>query len=95
MPICLPLILPTGSLVGWLALGPHPDGSLYGRDDRKALEELAAPLARALSVAHERARRDAEREAEGRTLAERLAQLEQTLAQVAGLNAPPPKAGTA
>ena len=34
-------------------------------------------------------------EAERRTLVERLAQLEQTLAQVAGLNAPPPKAGTA
>jgi len=88
LPIRLPLVAPSGSNVGWLLLGPHPDGSLYGKDDRKALEELATPLARALSLAMERARREAEREAERRTLVERLAQLEQMLAQVAGLNAP-------
>jgi hypothetical protein len=83
LPLRLPLITRTGATVGWLALGPHPDGSFYGKDDRKALEELAPPLARALSLSIERARRDAEREAERRALAERLAQLEQTLAQVA------------
>ena len=83
LPIWLPLITPQGQVVGWLALGPHPDGSLYGREDRKALEELSSPLARSLSVAIERSRRDAERESERRTLAERLGQLEQTLAQLA------------
>jgi hypothetical protein len=95
LPLRLPLIAPDGANVGWLILGPHPDGSLYGKDDRKALEELAAPLARALSLAIERSRREAEREAERRTLMERLAQLEQTLAQVAGLNAHPREAGAA
>jgi hypothetical protein len=95
LPISLPLITPAGATAGWLALGPHPDGSLYGKDDRKALEELAAPLARALSLAIERSRREHEREAERRTLVERLAQLEQTLAQVAALNAPPREAGAA
>ena len=95
LPLRLPLITAAGATVGWLALGPHPDGSFYGKDDRRALEQLVTPLARALSLAMERARREAAREAERRTLVERLAQLEQTLAQVAGLNAPPPKAGTA
>lgn len=80
LPVALPLISPAGP-VGWLALGPHPDGSLYGRDDRKALEELAPPLARALAVAMERSRRDTEREAERLQLADRLARLEEALAQ--------------
>ena len=93
LPIRLPLITPGGTSVGWLVLGSHPDGSLYGNDDRKALEELAPPLARALFLAIERARREAEREAERRTLVQRLAQLEQALAQVAGLDARPREAG--
>jgi hypothetical protein len=91
-PLCLPLIAPDATLVGWLALGPHPDGSFYGKDDRKALEELAPPLARALSQAMTRARREQEREAERRTLTERLAQLENTLAQAI---TPPRPAGAA
>jgi hypothetical protein len=95
LPLRLPLITASGSTFGWLALGPHPDGSFYGKDDRKALEELAAPLARALSLSMERARRDAEREAERRALAERLAQLERTLAQVARPKPRSPRARTA
>jgi hypothetical protein len=86
-PLRLPLIDPQGATAGWLALGPHPDGSRYGKDDRRALEELAPPLARALSLAMERARREREREAERRSLTERLAQLEQALAKV--MTAPP------
>lgn len=95
LPIGLPLVPAGGAAVGWLVLGPHPDGSLYGKDDRRALEELAAPLARAFSAAIERAHREAEREAERRSLVERLAQLEQTLTRVAGPNARPREAGTA
>src|SRR5690606_13431108 len=95
LPIGLPLVPAGGAAVGWLVLGPPPDGSLYGKDDRRALEELAAPLARAFSAAIERARREAEREAERRSLVERLAQLEQTLTRVAGPNARPREAGTA
>jgi hypothetical protein len=89
-PLRLPLIAPAGETAGWLVLGPHPDGSHYGKEDRKALEELATPLARALSLAVERSRREREREEERRSLVERLAQLEQALAQVV---APPREAG--
>jgi len=94
LPLRLPLVTRGGSTVGWIALGPHPDGSYYGKEDRKALEELAAPLARAIELAIERARREAAHEAERRTLTDRLAQLEQQLAQVAGLK-PPPQPGVA
>jgi hypothetical protein len=91
-PLMLPLIAPDGVTAGWLALGSHPDGSFYGKDDRRALEELAGPLARALAISMERARRELEREAERRTLTERLAQLERTLAQAI---TPPREAGAA
>src|SRR5690606_32823907 len=30
LPLALPLIAPNGASVGWMVLGPHPDGSLYG-----------------------------------------------------------------
>jgi hypothetical protein len=92
LPLRLPLISPDGRTAGWLALGPHPDGSFFGRDDRRALEELAPPLARALAVAVERSRREREREAERLTLTDRLAQLESALAQMV---TPPRGAGLA
>ena len=94
LPLRLPLVSRSGANTGWIVLGPHPDGSAYGKDDRGALEDLAAPLARAIELALERARREAAHEAERRTLTDRLAQLEEQLAKVAGL-APPPRPGTA
>jgi hypothetical protein len=89
LPLRLPLVTPSGLLIGWLALGPHPDGSLYGKDDRQALEALASPLARALALALERARSNAERDAERRSLGERLATLEGQLSQVLEVVLPP------
>lgn len=41
--------------MGWLVLGPRPDGSFYGRDERDALSNIADPVARALAVAQQRA----------------------------------------
>jgi len=40
--------------VGWLLLGPRPDDSLIGKDERDVLTEIGDPLARALFVATER-----------------------------------------
>lgn len=94
LPIRVPLVTPRGVTAGWLALGPHPDGSLYGKDDREALDEVAVPLARALDFAADRARREAAHESERRELADQVARLEQKLAEVIGL-AVPPQAGTA
>lgn len=91
LPMRVPLVAPSGVTAGWLALGPHPDGSLYGKDDREALDEVAVPLARALDFAADRARREAAHESERRDLADQVARLEQKLAEVIGL-VPPPQA---
>ena len=47
-PLRLPLARHGQSL---LLLGPRPDGSLYGRDERELLAELAHPMTQALSAA--------------------------------------------
>lgn len=62
-PLRIPLEADGHGRVGWLLLGPRPDGSFYGKDERKALEEIADPVARALEIAEAReAREAAERE---------------------------------
>lgn len=40
--------------VGWLLLGPHPDGSRLGKDERDTLAEIAEPVARSLAIAQGR-----------------------------------------
>jgi len=47
--------------VGWLLLGPRPDGSFYCKDERETLAVIAEPIARALATAMERERWDTER----------------------------------
>lgn len=47
-PLAMALRCPLGNSRAWLLLGPRPDGSFYGRDDLKALAEIAAPLQRSL-----------------------------------------------
>lgn len=42
------------SATAWLMLGPRPDGTPCNRDERKALEELAAPLASAIATTQAR-----------------------------------------
>jgi len=37
--------------IGWLLLGPRPDGSFFGKDERDALASVAGPIARAIRVA--------------------------------------------
>lgn len=54
-PLRLPLGVSGHERVGWLLIGPRPDGSFYGKDEQKALAELTDPIARALSIARERA----------------------------------------
>ena len=48
--------------IGWLLLGPRPDGSLFGKDEREALGAIAGPVARAIHIAQLRERREAEAE---------------------------------
>ncbi len=61
-----------GPPVGWLLLGPRPDGSFYGRDERDALADIADPIARAMRVVLVREARDADHEARFSALEARL-----------------------
>jgi hypothetical protein len=45
--------------IGWLLLGPRPDGSFFGKDEREA---IAGPVARAIHIAQLRERRDEQAE---------------------------------
>jgi hypothetical protein len=40
----------SGTQVGWVLIGPRPDGSIAGKDEREALEDIAVPLARSLRI---------------------------------------------
>lgn len=57
-PMRLPLQADAIGRIGWLVLGPRPDGSFYGKDEREALAEIAGPVARAIEIARMRDRRD-------------------------------------
>jgi hypothetical protein len=41
-------------LIGWLVLGPRPDGSLYSREERQALLDVEESIARGVEVARQR-----------------------------------------
>lgn len=91
-PIRLPLRVRHGSSppVGWVLLGPRPDGSFYGKDERDALEEIADPAARALQIVLVREEREARQAA-------RFAAIERKLAralEVVGDNQPSGKRAT-
>ena len=54
-PVRLPLPLADGaSSAAYLLIGPRPDGSMYSRDERAVLIEIAEPIARAVDVARQR-----------------------------------------
>jgi hypothetical protein len=62
--------------IGWLLLGPRPDGSMFGKDEREALAHVAGPVARAIHIAQLREQRSAEAE-------KRLSALEALIEKVA------------
>ena len=50
-PIRVPLCSTSSQgCVGWLVVGPRPDNSSLGDDEREALEEVADPVARAVRI---------------------------------------------
>ena len=62
--------------IGWLLLGPRPDGTPVGKDERETLMEIAGPIARALEIAQARERREAASSAVLASIEARLALLE-------------------
>jgi hypothetical protein len=80
-PARVPLRVRHGAqLVGWLLLGPRPDGSFYGKDEQEALAEVADPIARALQIVLLRDAREAEARRHGEEQERRLSALERQLA---------------
>jgi len=78
-PLRLALTVDSGTepeTIGWILLGPRPDGSFYGKDEQEALAEIADPVARSIHVARQRAEREAHTEF-------RLSGLESALARLA------------
>ena len=59
-PVRVPLDAEGHDRVGWLLLGPRPDGSLYGKDEREVLAKVADPVARALEIVRAREARETE-----------------------------------
>jgi hypothetical protein len=59
-PLRLPLVVTAEGreVVGWLLLGPRPDGSFYGMDELDALRDVAEPIARAVHIARLREGRE-------------------------------------
>jgi hypothetical protein len=56
---CLPLMDPIHeSAIGWLLLGPRPDGTPPNRDERDALEQVSGSIARAILVTEARDTRE-------------------------------------
>jgi hypothetical protein len=80
-PVRAPLEAEGHGRVGWLLLGPRPDGSLFGRSEFAAIEEIAEPVARAIEVALRRQERD-------RQLEERLQAIESSIAKLSSIVGP-------
>ena len=76
-PMRVPLSADGVGTIGWLLLGPRPDGSFYGKDEREALAEIAAPVTRAIAVARQRTN-------EKRGIETRIANLESMVRRLLG-----------
>jgi hypothetical protein len=74
-PVRVPLEAEGHGRVGWLLLGPRPDGSLFGKTEFDVIEEIAEPVARAVQVAISRQEREERYEQRFEALERRIAQL--------------------
>jgi hypothetical protein len=60
-PVRVPLCTaPNQTCLGWLLVGPRPDGTQISGDEREALGEVADPIARAVHIVMERERQEGE-----------------------------------
>ncbi len=78
-PVRVPLEAEGHGRVGWLLLGPRPDGSLFGKSEFDAIEEVAEPVARAVQVVTRRQEREADLDERFRALESAIARLESRL----------------
>ena len=81
-PVRVPLEAEGHGRVGWLLLGPRPDGSMFGKAEFETVEEIAEPVARAVQVALSRATLEASHRRDFAAIKRRVAAIEKTLAQL-------------
>jgi hypothetical protein len=79
-PTQVPLAAESTGRIGWLLLGPRPDGTPVGKDERETLTLIAGPIARALEIARAREQREAEFRAVLASVEARVALLEKATA---------------
>jgi len=63
-PARLPLIVEeigADRLIGWILLGPRPDGSFFRREECDVLNDVASPIARSIDVVQRRSKLDRDR----------------------------------
>lgn len=70
-----PIATTDGRALSLLEIGPRPDGSPHGKDEREAIDALAGPLARALTVIERR-------EAKEQAIERRIGALEAAIAKL-------------
>jgi len=89
-PVRLPLRAASGtqSLVGWIVLGPRPDGSIYSREERRALVEVEESVSRAVEVARQRQQTQSADRRWRERQERRLEELEAQLAALATVRGP-------
>ncbi|MEO5971784.1 MAG: hypothetical protein ABIP91_00255 [Sphingomicrobium sp.] len=90
-PLRVPLRITHGAneSLGWLLIGPRPDGSNLGKDEREALEEIADPIARAIKIVVRREGREREFEQLIARHEQRIRELEDRLGEAPSSTAPP------
>jgi hypothetical protein len=47
-----------GEWIGWLLVGPRPDGSILSKDEQRALVEVSDPITMAIRIASGREQRE-------------------------------------
>jgi hypothetical protein len=81
-PLRVPLIPEHGDtrLLGYILIGPRPDGSVLSKEEQKTLIEVAEPVSRAVRNVIKREKREREVAATIRLHETRIAELEEKLA---------------
>jgi hypothetical protein len=81
-PLRIPLAMEGEPTFGWILLGPRPDGSFYGRDEREALAAIADPVARAITIVAQREATETIHMQTTTRLSARIEQLEEAVARL-------------
>jgi hypothetical protein len=81
-PLRAPLEAEGHGRIGWLLVGPRPDGSFFGGTERAVLEDVTEPVARAIQVALMREEREAGFVAQFASIEGRIESIESRLSKL-------------